>query len=818
MVRIKLPGKPVATQRPAAHQPPHQASTDTRQPATTAETRASDSPLAAPSPSVHPAGLQAAPASAAPPGKRSALPPSSSSAQVKEPPAAPAAAATKTRSRQMGHSTSTSPNGKVQAKATTDATAAAAGSAPAGAPSRAKQKVAAPTTSGSSSSSFVQTLPQRPNGRCYFVHDRWSKVITERPSEDPARPGLAKVTASYTGEWTLACTKPHVHSKRCPQHATGRGTMRYKMNGREFEEEGHFRRGRLVTGSDSSDSEIDTDESDEPEDEPYIDQPATKGSDHMERKEEAAPDGLVSTTSTGKRTAAGKKRAHAPDAPTSGTDARDGHTKDTHDGAGDTAAAAPKAKKQKTESMKPAAAAAAAASSSDSSDSAAESDDMEDVTPFIEQKQKAVRPAAPPSALSAASACVFYRREPGPTSSKIRPHSISEKAAAAFEAAAEKAAQARATGRRPPPTWSRDGWTYRGHMKQGKRHGFGTTTFDSGSVFKGEYVHDQCTGHGVWTHWEADGTPLTYEGGWLDDMEHGPGVLHSHHPDLGRMVARGRFEHGEMEGPGTWTLESGHVYFKGTFHRGHFARGRLHSLDPPRRYEGEFEFQQFSGRGCLQWPNDTNDGVFVYGDFVRHDPYGVGVLIVPMPPPFEGESAGRSAEPFRIFPALYKSEAMVYARWIEKTDMGKRTGGDEADKQAMDTGEREEARSSSESDADAMLVWMYLRQLIADGLRAATRMQSAPLTESALARAIDAQLAAYSSPGRFRLVSLPNSIFHGEKRGVCAYRISDELGCANQPYECHTCSKGRANTMEVCAVSQRQRETPTSHRRRHASG
>lgn len=133
-------------------------------------------------------------------------------------------------------------------------------------------------------------------------------------------------------------------------------------------------------------------------------------------------------------------------------------------------------------------------------------------------------------------------------------------------------------------------------MRNGQRAGFGVTTFDCGSTFSGMYERDQCNGSGIWQHWDANGKPSRYEGGWLNDIEHGEGVLKHHNPDVGPMTCRGTFADGEMEGAGEWTLDSGPTYFKGTLRRGEFAEGRLNFVEPRGEfYQGSFSKQQFHG-------------------------------------------------------------------------------------------------------------------------------------------------------------------------------------------------------------------------------
>ena len=55
-------------------------------------------------------------------------------------------------------------------------------------------------------------------------------------------------------------------------------------------------------------------------------------------------------------------------------------------------------------------------------------------------------------------------------------------------------------GVRSKRTWAADGFTYRGSLRGNKRHGLGQSTYDSGSVFVGEYRDDKCNGETAQLH------------------------------------------------------------------------------------------------------------------------------------------------------------------------------------------------------------------------------------------------------------------------------------------------------------------------------
>jgi hypothetical protein len=203
-----------------------------------------------------------------------------------------------------------------------------------------------------------------------------------------------------------------------------------------------------------------------------------------------------------------------------------------------------------------------------------------------------------------------------------------------------------------------------------------------------------------------------------------------------------------------------------------------------------------SGLGCQY----RSDGSYFYGTFLKHDRHGPGVVIIPSE---EDSTASETPQPhqlsrssrFRLHAAIFKND-QVHARWMRRL----------SDAAASD--QEHKSDSSSETpdalsiSADEQLVWNYLRRLIEDGLRAVIRLHHTPTTHLStadIASLIESHLIDFSSPHLYHLISIPMSVYYGLKRGVCAYRISDEIGCPNQPYLCHTCSQEDAR-WEVCQV------------------
>jgi hypothetical protein len=56
--------------------------------------------------------------------------------------------------------------------------------------------------------------------------------------------------------------------------------------------------------------------------------------------------------------------------------------------------------------------------------------------------------------------------------------------------------------------------------KYRERHGYGIYTYPDGSIYEGEWEHDNRNGRGIYTY--ADGGK--YEGGWKDNKKSGQGT------------------------------------------------------------------------------------------------------------------------------------------------------------------------------------------------------------------------------------------------------------------------------------------------------
>merc|ERR1711998_126339 len=68
-----------------------------------------------------------------------------------------------------------------------------------------------------------------------------------------------------------------------------------------------------------------------------------------------------------------------------------------------------------------------------------------------------------------------------------------------------------------------DGGEYVGQMKNGKKHGFGKLTWDSGAVYVGEYKDDNRDGKGTYTWNSGPNKGDVYVGEYKDDKRDGYG-------------------------------------------------------------------------------------------------------------------------------------------------------------------------------------------------------------------------------------------------------------------------------------------------------
>ena len=186
---------------------------------------------------------------------------------------------------------------------------------------------------------------------------------------------------------------------------------------------------------------------------------------------------------------------------------------------------------------------------------------------------------------------------------------------------------------------SRDGnaWTYEGDLVNGKFHGYGTKTYESGLKYIGEWKEGEPYGRGIWTspdgftwdgvrderglqgHGTITSPRSTYVGGFLDGNRSGEGTWTITWTD-GEMKYIGQFKKDRMHGYGTQTDTDGSVYV------GEWKRGSRHGQGNQlykngARYIGQWEDATWHGTGIYI----DSDGNRYIGEFKEGSMHGYGV-------------------------------------------------------------------------------------------------------------------------------------------------------------------------------------------------
>ena len=145
---------------------------------------------------------------------------------------------------------------------------------------------------------------------------------------------------------------------------------------------------------------------------------------------------------------------------------------------------------------------------------------------------------------------------------------------------------------------------YHGHLKFGKRNGFGTLQHSNYrsrayvTTYTGEWRRD--VRHGVGTFRCEHGEE--YTGEWRNDLRHGVGreVL-----PLRGAVYEGEYQHGVFSGMGRWTYEG--AQYQGQFVNGlrHDEMGKFTNSRTGERYTGGFRCDQRHGWGSWVCPRGS---------------------------------------------------------------------------------------------------------------------------------------------------------------------------------------------------------------------
>jgi Ca2+-binding EF-hand superfamily protein len=197
-----------------------------------------------------------------------------------------------------------------------------------------------------------------------------------------------------------------------------------------------------------------------------------------------------------------------------------------------------------------------------------------------------------------------------------------------------------------------DGYKYEGHWKRGKRHGECTESFPDGFWYKGEYMEGirQGKGHLKWPNgneykgefadgkregegyqsWKMDnGEEYSYDGSWLNDLQHGSGIV-TEKGERCEVVAK----YGSilLQRPGERVVQE-FDFDDGSFYQGESAVTstpgvfNLHgkgykTWENGDTYEGDFYKGKRHGWGTFSWANgDRYEGGWNYGKFHGHGIY-----------------------------------------------------------------------------------------------------------------------------------------------------------------------------------------------------
>ena len=169
----------------------------------------------------------------------------------------------------------------------------------------------------------------------------------------------------------------------------------------------------------------------------------------------------------------------------------------------------------------------------------------------------------------------------------------------------------------------RDMWAAAGQV--GRKHGQGSMHYPNGNIYSGSWVKNKMEGRGSYSYYQGAGLePDRYEGGFLDDKQHGEGT----YTRADGSMYKGDWVFGKREGFGHYRWADGSEY------RGYFKDDERDGYGKFKQsngnvYEGYWKRGRRHGFGKMTWPDgETYEGE--WKDDVRHgqglgyNPFGRG--------------------------------------------------------------------------------------------------------------------------------------------------------------------------------------------------
>lgn len=156
---------------------------------------------------------------------------------------------------------------------------------------------------------------------------------------------------------------------------------------------------------------------------------------------------------------------------------------------------------------------------------------------------------------------------------------------------------------------------YKGELKDGKRHGYGTYKYANGDLYEGEWEDNKW--HGSGTYKFANGE--VYQGEFKDGKRHGNGTYKS--ADGTTYV--GGYKAGARHGNGILKNRSGHIIHNGEWKKDNPHRKRSCSYSDGIVYEGDFKDDVPHGHGICKYPT----GELYIGKFNNGKRSGYGICL-----------------------------------------------------------------------------------------------------------------------------------------------------------------------------------------------